>query len=207
MRQAGFGYDARVSTSAAMLSGALVAAAFGALALLRADDLVTGWRNAANVTARSAVPVFLAAYCASSLVRLFGGPLPRVLLVNRRALGLAVAAMMTVHVGAILAHGSVSKDPHAVHVVDSGGLTYVFIYLMALTSNQASRSVLGRWWAVLHGVGMQVILIKFFSLVVLRNWPHLGLFSTIMGAAMVAAAGIRIVAFFTGRKTRQSHPQ
>ncbi len=206
MQRFGLTADVKVSPLVAMLAGAVVAAALGGLSLLRADDIVTGWRNAANVTARTAVPVFLAAYCASSLVRVFGGRLPRALLVNRRSLGLAVAAIMTVHVGAILGHGAVSRDPHAVHVIDSGGLTYVFIYLMALTSNQASRRVLGRWWGVLHGVGAQVILLKFFSLVVLRSWPHLGVFSTVMGAAIVAAVALRIVAFFAARRADGARP-
>lgn len=42
-----------------------------------------------------------------------------------------------------------------------GALAYAFIYLMALTSNDAAQRAMGRWWKRLHIVGLHYIWLIF----------------------------------------------
>lgn len=80
------------------------------------------------------------------------------LLRRRRSVGLAFAATHTVHLAALLiaifAFGHGSK----LVTIIGGGIGYLFVFAMAITSNDASVRRLGaRRWRLLHATGGYVI--------------------------------------------------
>ncbi|OHD03847.1 MAG: hypothetical protein A2885_20405 [Sphingopyxis sp. RIFCSPHIGHO2_01_FULL_65_24] len=116
---------------------------------------------AARWTARAAAPVFLVAYLASTLWRLWPGAITAALLRRRRQWGLGFALAHTIHLAALLVN-IIAFRPRPVATLVGGGLAYAMIYLMALTSNDASQRLLGRGWTWLHRIGIHYIWLIFF---------------------------------------------
>jgi hypothetical protein len=122
------------------------------------------------LTARTSLLLFLLAFAASAAYRLRPGPGTRWLLANRRYVGLSFASSHLVHLLAIVALATRVPDDFWGHTQAStivvGGIGYVFVALMAATSNDASVAWLGRRrWRLLHLVGAywvwQVFLISY----------------------------------------------
>ncbi|MEE2890894.1 MAG: hypothetical protein VX766_02000 [Pseudomonadota bacterium] len=103
------------------------------------------------VTARVAAAYFLLAFSASALARLT--PSARVLVANRRYLGLAFALVHGVHGLLVVAWAQTPEAELDPATLIGGGLAYGLAALMALTSNDASQRRLGAWWKRLHTVG------------------------------------------------------
>lgn len=135
------------------------------VSLAFADTVHEGWRRATRDTARLGLILLLIAYTASSLNLLIKGRLMLALLRRRRSIGLSFAMVMFIHVLCIFALAAVTSDGQVVHVLDTGGLAYVFIAVMALTSNDYAMRLLGVWWKRLHFVAIHVVLIKFSQLI------------------------------------------
>lgn len=144
----------------------LLAGLVAGLAAVAAAFLVGGSNadvalHAARWTARTALPLFLIAFLASSLVRLWPNDMTKALMRRRRQWGLGFALAHTIHLKALAVNVLVfgpSRDPET---LVGGGLAYVFILLMALTSNDWSMKRLGRWWKWLHVVGVHYIWLIF----------------------------------------------
>lgn len=119
------------------------------------------WHLAARWTARVGFPIFLLTYLASSLVRLTPAPWSRALARDRRWWGLGFAASHTVHLVALVQAISLDPKPRTMASLVPGGLAYVFILAMALTSNTAAMRAMGRNWKSLHTVGIHVIWLIF----------------------------------------------
>ena len=134
-------------------------AAFSAFtaALLIGGNTLEGWGLAARWTARVGFPIFLAAYLASSLVKLAPAPWSRALMRDRRWWGLGFAASHTVHFVALVVATSLNPEPRTIASLIPGGIAYVFIVLMALTSSNTAMRALGRNWKRLHATGIHVI--------------------------------------------------
>ncbi|WP_374542652.1 hypothetical protein [Sphingorhabdus sp.] len=115
---------------------------------------------AARWTARAALPLFLITYLASSLYRLAPGATTRTLLRRRRQWGLAFALAHSIHLAALLVNITLFR-PRPLMTLAGGALAYAFIYLMALTSNDAAQRAMGRWWKRLHIVGLHYIWLIF----------------------------------------------
>lgn len=64
---------------------------------------------------------------------------------------------MAIHSLRIFALAAVIGDGHVVQMLDTGGLVYVFIALMALTSNDVAMRLLGVRWGRLHIVAIHVM--------------------------------------------------
>lgn len=155
-----------------------------------------GWHAATRHTAQIAFPLFVLAFLASSVARLWPGPLSRALLARRRAIGLAFATAQLVHGAAILLLArhepdTLGPDPSFV----GGALGFVFVVAMAATSNDAAQRRLGpRAWRTLHRSG-QITLFVIYAVTyagrVAENanyWP---------GVLILAAAlAIRLAAAF-----------
>jgi len=112
----------------------------------------------ARLTARTSFLWFVTAWSASALARLWPGGWRKALLRRRRSVGLAFAATHTVHLAALLtaifAFGHGSK----LVTVVGGGIGYLFVLAMAITSNDASVRRLGpHHWRLLHATGGYVI--------------------------------------------------
>lgn len=156
--------ERRVSTPAIIALSALGAAAVAALGYA----LEGGWSQdgalaAARWTARFSFLWFITAWSASAVATLWPGGWRTVLLRRRRAVGLGFAAAHFVHLGALLVAVIVFVTPRSATTIFGGGAGYVFVALMALTSNDWSVRTMGpRNWKALHTVGGIVIAAIFF---------------------------------------------
>src|SRR5262245_53659438 len=122
-----------------------------------------GAEAAARFTARFSFLWFVAAFSASALATLWPGGWRAVMLRRRRAIGLGFAAAHFVHLGALLTVVVLFATPASATTVIGGGAGYVFVTLMALTSNDWSVRALGpRNWKLLHTAGAYAIAIIFF---------------------------------------------
>lgn len=118
---------------------------------------------AARYTARFSFPIFVLAWSASALAKLWPGNWRSVLLRRRRALGLSFAAAHGVHLAALLVAVLMFSGDPTPTTIYGGGFGYVMIALMALTSNDWSVRKLGpRNWKTLHTFGGIVIAAIFF---------------------------------------------
>lgn len=153
------------SISTPAVIGLVTLAALGVTAYGYAE--FGGWNAegagaAARYTARFSFPIFVLAWSASALVTLWPGGWRSVLLRRRRAIGLSFAAAHFVHFGALLIAVLVFAAQPSAKTVYGGGAGYVFIALMALTSNDWSVRTLGpRNWKALHLVGGLTIAVIF----------------------------------------------
>lgn len=120
-----------------------------------------GWLYAARWTARWALVPFLLTFTASVLIRHVRSPWLRNLLRHRRGLGLGFALSHAIHMGAFLAYFAVSGARPKPVISVGGGLGYLFILAMALTSTDAMRRALGRAWPHLHKWGMRYVFLIF----------------------------------------------
>lgn len=141
--------------------GALIAA--GAGIWMGGDLARESFQGAARLTARWSFVIFLVVWSASALAHLWPGGWRAGLLYNRRGLGLGFAAAHLIHAGffltAILAFGTETSPK----TVIGGGLGYVFVILLALTSNDYwVRAMTPKGWKLLHSIGVNYIAIVFF---------------------------------------------
>lgn len=135
----------------------------GTLAVCALSLAASGWseeglRNVLRASARISVTFFSIAFSASSLCVLWPTEATRLLLRQRRQIGLSFAAAHFVHLAALAALARWFPEPlvsdvGAVTLV-GGGIAYAFIAAMALTSNDRAQAKLGAdRWRLLHRVG------------------------------------------------------
>jgi len=156
---------------------------------------------AARWTARTAAPVFLVAYLASTLWRLWPGAVTAALLKRRRQWGLGFALAHTIHLAALLVN-IIAFRPRPLMTLVGGGLAYAMIYLMALTSNDASQRALGKGWKWLHRIGIHYIwlifAISYLSRAIHAD-PAYHVEGRLLGPLFLAALGLRL---YAGRRRR-----
>lgn len=158
-----------IDRSATPLVAALVVA-LGAIALGFAlgGSLAEQANLAARWTARVALPFFLIAFTARAVVRLWPTLLTRAVLRRRRQWGLGFALAHLIHLGALLFNIIVAapeplRQTFGESVVSNvpGGVIFLFIIVMAATSNDTAQRALGLWWGRLHLLGGYAIWIAF----------------------------------------------
>lgn len=132
-----------------------------AVGLQAGRDAVEGWQLAARWTARIGFPLFLIAYLGGTLVRLAPAGWSRALARDRRWWGLGFAACHTVHLIALLTFLRIASESRTLASLVPGGLGYVLLYAMALTSNDAAMRGLGRNWKRLHRLGIHYLWLIF----------------------------------------------
>lgn len=123
------------------------------------------YRNMLTITARISAVVFLLTYLASSLQKTLRTPFTLWLVRNRRHLGLSFALSHTVHLLFIILFFTASETTEQLDTVTLifGGLGFVFVYLLALTSNDFSVRKLGLGnWKWLHRIGLHYLWFIFF---------------------------------------------
>ncbi len=112
-------------------------------------------------TARISFTLFTLAFTASAMVRRWPNAFTHWCIANRRYLGLSFALAHIVHFGALSMMIVVTgTDPELITLV-FGGSAYVFVLLMALTSNDQSVQWLGANWSRLHTFGGYYVWIIF----------------------------------------------
>lgn len=153
---------------------------------------------AARYTARFSFPIFILAWSASALAKLWPGGWRTVLLRRRRAVGLSFAAAHFVHLAALLIAVIVFASPRSATTIYGGGAGYVFVALMAITSNDWSVRALGpRKWKALHTFGGVVIAVIFgvsyFGRLDEKAWLAIPALSLLGGAvALKVAAWLKV---------------
>jgi hypothetical protein len=179
----------------------LVAATAVAMAMLCASILAAhgdgenGLGVLARVTARVALVIFLAAYAASPLRRIWWAPPTAWLLRNRRYVGLSFAVAHGFHALAVLSLVGLlgpgfEYDPVS---LAGGGLAYLFVVLMAATSSDRAVEALGPGrWRALHRAGLHTIWFV-FAVTEIPSALHSPLHFLLAGL-LVAAAGLRAAA-------------
>ena len=170
---------------ATLVVGAIVATI---LTVVGADE--AGLRMGIRATARTSVVLFSLAFAASALRRRWPMPATTWLLRNRRQIGVSFAVSHGIHLLLIVAlagftwAGFLANTPMITLIF--GGIAYVFIALMTLTSFDASAAWVGpRRWKALHTIGAYFVWFifaqNFFRMAFLSPfyWPY---------AAMLAGA-------------------
>jgi DMSO/TMAO reductase YedYZ heme-binding membrane subunit len=153
------------------------------------------WRAAIRVTAFMSVVPFALAFTASALARLRPSSATRWLVANRRYLGLSFAVSHLAHAGAIAALGLHAPSFFAnvsTTTLVGGGLGYVFVGLMAATSNDGAQRRLGRAWGVLHTVGIYYL--WFIFLFTYMGPAPQSVFHAVMTVLLTAAWAVRLAA-------------
>lgn len=168
-------------------------------ALMAGETSAEQARLAARWTARAGLPIFLTAYLASSLMRLAKTDITRALMRRRRQWGLGFALAHSIHLVA-LAINVLVFAPRALTSLIAGGLVYLLIYAMALTSNDAAVRMLGKWWKRLHTLGIHSI----WAVYTLSYTGKLANPDQIMAGAVLApvmfgALGLRLYARYRRR--------
>lgn len=142
---------------APILLGLIVGALALWLAFETGDTQNRDWQLATSWTARVGFPIFLIAYSASSLYRVFPSGLTRNILRNRRYWGLGFAVTHSVHLAALITYIQVSGIEVERATIIGGGFAYVMLYAMALTSNAWAMERLDRKWKWLHRAGIHTL--------------------------------------------------
>jgi methionine sulfoxide reductase heme-binding subunit len=167
----------------------MVSLAVGAIALLYGLT-ETGLRIAIRFTARSSCVLFLLAFVGSSLAALWPSAITQWLRANRRYFGLSFAASHVWHAIAIIGLAFFSQGK-AISYSPGGMLGYVFIVLMAATSNNGAMQWLGdRRWQILHLVGAYYLWIAFF-VSFSKRWTVSFIYPSLT-VLLVVAMGLRI---------------
>ncbi len=183
----------------------LIAAALAAMTggMILADQAgVEGVRLAIRATARTSLALFLCAFAASALFKLWPGDASRWLLRNRRWFGLGFAFSHLLHAGAIFLlyrfHPDIFGQLVQPSTFVSGGLAYLFIALLAATSFDRAVAALGpKNWKRLHRLGIWFLWISFL-VTNGKRIPASALYSFPV-ALLFAALALRIWAGFRGR--------
>jgi len=165
-----------------------------AAAVLAGGDAAERAGLAARWTARAGLPLFLVAFLASTLVHRWPGPATRALLRRRRQWGLGFALAHTIHLVALGINVIVFAPGRSWQSLIGGGLAYVIIYLMALTSTDGWQRRLGRWWGRFHRFGIYYIWFIFTASYAGRAFgadPDKRVVGIIFGSIMIAALALR----------------
>ena len=192
----------------AVLFGVALPVALACLLYLRAyelndDNLVL----LLTLTARVAFMIFLVIFIARPLRQLLPNDLTKWLLRERRSIGIAFAAVHTVHLGLIFTRLDVASLLDRPLIGTAVGATaYLLMYLMLLTSFNAPASRIGpRNWRRLHKTGLYFIGFVFFATLLPEPGQPVYTFErawlyTLTGLAVV----IRLTAWFAIRRRQLS---
>ena len=151
----------RITGAAAFAVGAMALAI-----LLIAGVNERGLHLVIRSTAQTSFALFLSAFAATALLKLWPSRFSKWLRRNRRYVGVSFAASHMAHAFAIIAlavmTGGVSLRDTQIPELAGGGMAYVFILAMAATSSDKAVSWMGlRRWSLLHTVGMYYIWLIF----------------------------------------------
>jgi hypothetical protein len=163
-------------------------------------------RGVIRITARTSVALFLLAFTASSLWQLWPNAWTRWQRQNRRYLGVSFAASHGIHLAALVALYRIAPaellyDGIAITLI-FGGLAYVFIAAMTLTSFDRTAAAIGpRAWKILHTVGSYYIWLIFLNSYATRAMTEAAYVP--IATALVGALGLRIAARIAKARARQ----
>ena len=161
-------------------------------------------RTGLRLTARTSLLLFLAAFTASSLRRLWSVPLTGWLLRNRRYLGVSFAVSHFIHLGLIA--GLIPHTPERFTANPAGllpgAIAYLFLAALTITSFDRTARWMGRlWWSRLHRTGSWWIWLVFAGNYGSKITRGPGFAAA--AALLFAAAGLRLLAWRRARRRRR----
>lgn len=186
---------------------ALLLVGMSLLLLAGEGSNVDGLRSVIRATARTSLVLFVLAFTASALVRLWPSAITRWQRRNRRYLGVSFAISHFIHLGAIVALARADQDlfwqlTTPANIVLAGA-AYVFIAAMTATSFDRTATWLGpRKWRLLHLTGGWYIWLS-FAVAVGKRLPAGPVYWAMFGL-VVAVAVVRAVAAM--QRQRQPAP-
>lgn len=161
---------------------------------------VDGVRSMIRTSAKTSLLFFLSAFVASSARAFWRNDLTKWLLANRRYVGVSFAASHALHLAAIVA--LVVADPKFVPELTAligGGIAYLFLAAMTVTSFDRTAAWLGpRWWKRLHKSGMYYNWIIFFISYLPRSVIE-SVWYAPFAAALAAGIALRFAAWRRAR--------
>ena len=129
------------------------------LVIVPSQDSALLW---ARYTANLSFLYLFFAFSASALNESFKNQSSKILLRNRRYFGLSFAIAHSFHLAALIYFFLGSNDEPSIVSVLGGGLGYLLMYGMALTSTDKMVRRLGiKNWRLLHTVGINYLVIAF----------------------------------------------
>ncbi len=156
--------------------------------------------NVLKPTAWLAFALFIMAFTASSIQILFRGTYGRWAMKNRRYIGLSFALVHFIHAGLVLSNLILTEESRTAGALTGGGLAYLFLLLMTLTSNNAAVRKLGaKNWKRLHKIGSYYIWLIFIGRS-LPNVPDTLPLGVLIPLVALTTLGLRIAAYRKLRK-------
>jgi len=154
---------------------------------------------AARYTARAAFVAFTLVYLIGPAAKLWPGSVFRKLVAHRRQLGLATALILAAHAIALAINIGIYR-PRPVSALVPGGVIYLLLLAMVLTSSDAAQRRMGRWWRRLHLLALNALWIGFAAGYVLRLFkPDYFWVGALFAPVVVALPLIRLYASLSGR--------
>ncbi len=183
----------------------LVLVLFLGLAFCQAGNFTKALPMVMWPTAHMAFLLFIMAFSASSILRLRRGKLGETYgkwaMRNRRYIGLNFAVVHFTHAGLVLSNLTVTDASRPPEVLAVGGLAYVFLALMVLTSNNGAVRKLGaKNWKRLHKFGSYYLLALFF----ITSFRQEDAFTSLQSSwVAIASAGVLLIRFSAYRKGKK----
>jgi len=167
-----------------------------------------GVRMLIRATARSTAFCFLLAFAARPLRQVWRSDAAKALLRERRYVGVGAAFSHFLHMLGIIWLARAwpeSYQPDPVTLV-GGGLGFVFLYAMALTSTDAAVARLGRtWWQRLHRTGAWYVAFIFLISFVPEPGGSWSAIYVVFFGAFLAVTVLRGFVFVRGRRRKPAH--
>ncbi len=188
----------------AVFFGTLIATALMSAALLSVTGITDEHlRRVLSLTARIAFMVYLLVFIARPLRQLVRTDLTRRLLRNRRAFGIAFAAVFTVHLGLIgYRFATVPGLEYPLSSAIIGGAAYLLTYAMLVTSfDGPARAIGAKAWRRLHKTGLYYVgAIFLFTLLPDAGQPLVTVERLWFVVLTSAAIIVRLTAWFAVRR-------
>ena len=148
-----------------------------------------------RATARISIALFLLAFVATSLHAFWPSSFTSWLRGNRRYVGVSFALSHFTHLAALFTLGAYFPRPFLddlnIVTLIGGGLAYLFITLMTITSFTAPRRLIGeRAWSILHTTGSYYIWLIFLNSYLSRSLVDLSYAP--FALALLVVMGLRI---------------
>ena len=146
---------------------------------------------------------FVLSFSAGSLFSFFPNSVTTFIRQGRRYIGLSFALGHTFHLVAIVSFYIVMQERPSIIQVIGGGLGYLAIYVMAVTSNDWAVKKLGfKRWKKIHWFGANYIAIVFiYSYFYTLLAGQLKLTSVLLGCIIVLCFVLRLVHFFRSKNS------
>jgi sulfoxide reductase heme-binding subunit YedZ len=178
---------------------AAIVVVISALTVAEGRFSVESVRQAVRLTAQMSLLLFSAAFSASALARLWPNAFTRFMRGYRRQFGLAFAFSHGVHALALFAFAEISpaqfQEATDLAMYIFGGLAYLFIAAMAMTSFDRTAAWIGPGaWRLLHTIGGYDIWLTFLVAEGKRAahsayyWPYVALLIGAMAVRLAATA-------------------